>query len=186
MQSICRLASIQFLFLLMVGCSAIPWLGDDAASSIPFDIDAVNAIEISKLINPDTNKFVGGQPTEEQLGMLASAGVQHIVNLRADSEMGDMDERSIVEALGMTYYSLPVDGEQDITLENGQLFRGVLNSIGDQPALLHDGSGGRVGALVAIDAFQQNGGDVEDAISIGRAWGLSGRILPAVRTALTD
>lgn len=185
MQPIYRLLSVQFLFLLVVGCSAIPWGGDESAAAVPFDAAAVNATGISKLINPDTNKFVGGQPDEAQLQQLANAGVQHIVNLRTDAEMGDMDERSIVEALGMSYYSLPIDGEEDITLENGQLFSEILDVIGDESALLHDGSGGRVGAMMAVDA-KLKGSDVEQAVTTGRAWGLSGRILPAVRAAIGE
>lgn len=185
MKTIFRLASVQVLLILMVGCSGMPFSGESVSAPKPFNSAAVEATDIKNLVNPESNKFVGGQPTEDQLKMLADAGMQNIVNLRTADEM-DMDERKIVESLGMSYYSLPIDGQPDITADNAKSLRKILNEVGDESVLMHDGSGGRVGALMAIDHSLQNGSDIEEAVVMGKYWGLSGRIEPAVRTALVD
>lgn len=53
---------------------------------------------------------LSGQPTEDELRMLADAGVKHIVNLGPHDNKGALDdEPASVAALGMVYHYIPVD-----------------------------------------------------------------------------
>lgn len=127
--------------------------------------------EVANLTQPAANRFSSGQPTQDQLAALAAAGVKHIVSLRPASEL-DWDERSVVESLGMTFHNIPVGVPDGINQENAEAFSQVLADIGEEPVLMHCASGNRVGALVALKHAQDTG-DVETAITIGKAWGIT-------------
>ena len=76
-----------------------------------------------------------------------------------------------VEALGMTYLSLPVTGEDAISYDNAARLDRLLADI-DGPVLLHCGSGNRVGALFALREKLHGAAD-EAALEKGRAAGLT-------------
>jgi uncharacterized protein (TIGR01244 family) len=129
--------------------------------------------DIPNAVQPADHLLIGGQPDEAALRAAAAAGIQVVVNLRGESETIDFDEAQLVNQLGMTYVQLPISGASDLTPENVQAFDQLLESIGNQPTLMHCGSGNRVGALYALRAGAA-GADVETALEHGRAHGLTG------------
>ena len=146
------------------------------------DTQQIQQAEILNLTVPEANALASGQPTEEQLRVLAASGVKHIVNLRGADEQ-DWDEAAVVESLGMQYHSIPVVGAEGLSNENAQSLSRLLAEISGEPVLVHCASGNRVGALVAINANQQQGMDIESAITEGKRWGLN-QIEPRVREVL--
>lgn len=166
MPSIRRFVSISILFCLTLGTAAI-------AAQSDVDADVVESAGLRNLKKPESNVYSSGQPDKEQLAALSEAGVKHIVSLRTEGEI-DWDEKAEVESFGMTYHSVPVAGASGINSSNAEALRGVLDSIDDESVLLHCGSGNRVGALMAVDAVEQGGADVEQAIETGKNWGLTG------------
>lgn len=58
----------------------------------------------------DDRITTSGQPTEDQLGLLAALGVRHVINLALHSHEDALeDEAGSVAALGMQYTHIPVD-----------------------------------------------------------------------------
>lgn len=137
--------------------------------------------QVENLSQPEANRFSSAQPTQEQLAALAEAGVKHIVSLRPASEL-DWDERAVVESLGMTYHNVPVSVPDGINQDNANAFSQLLADIGDEPTLMHCASGNRVGAMVALKHGQETG-DVETAVTLGKAWGMT-RLEDMVRNKL--
>mgnify|MGYP003386484109 FL=1 len=141
------------------------------ANSSEINVVDIQQQGIKYLNNPSANIFSSGQPSEQQLKNLSKLGVLHVINLRPKQEQ-QWDEGAYVEALGLQYYNLPVNGAHGITLSNAIQLAATLEKIGDEPVLVHCSSSNRVGALVALNAFHQGEG-IERAIAKGKAWGLT-------------
>jgi len=153
-------------------------------STQPIDFSAVEQAKIKNLRVPSSNRLASGQPTKEQLSVLAETGVKHIVNLRPESEL-DWDEGAFVESLGMQYHNIPVNGVEGITFENARKLSQLLAGLKNKPVLVHCSSGNRVGALKALTVIQSDSLDVEAAVAEGKQWGLT-RLEPTVREILAE
>ena len=114
-----------------------------------------------------------GQPTLETLDEISDAGYGVVIDMRMPGEdRGIDDERAAVEARGMTYITLPIDGRNGITYENASKLNEILADV-DTPAFVHCGSGNRAGAVLALRA-KLNGADDETAVEAGKQTGLTG------------
>jgi len=82
----------------------------------------------------------------------------------------------------MTYHNVPVSVPDGIDQDNANAFSQLLADIGDEPTLMHCASGNRVGAMVALKHAQETG-DVETAVTLGKAWGMT-RLEDMVRNKL--
>jgi len=112
-----------------------------------------------------------GQPDETGLKELAEDGYAAVIDLRAAGEDRGLDEKNIVESLGMDYVPLPIAGRGAISFESAQKLDQILSSY-DKPVLVHCGSSNRVGALFALRE-KLNGADDEDALSFGKSAGMT-------------
>lgn len=140
------------------------------------DIEGVNNLNQS-----EPNIYTGGQP--ESFTEVANAGVKHVVNLRPHSETPEIDEQALVTENGMAYHHLPIQSAQDLNQENVQALDNILKQAGGDTVLVHCASSNRVGALAALRAsWLQNKSD-EQALNVGKAWGLTG-MQPAVEQLL--
>jgi uncharacterized protein (TIGR01244 family) len=155
------LLRLALVLTALVGLAAAP-----AAS-------AETLAELPHRVQPAERLIIGGQPDEAMLREAAAAGVQVVVNLRGAEEPVDFDEARLVTELGMRYVHLPIASAKDLNPENTRAFGELLQSIGDQPTLMHCASGNRVGALHALHAGTTLGADVDTAIEFGRAHGMT-------------
>ncbi len=144
---------------------------------------AVTALDPAQLLlngaEPFPGLITGGQPTLEQLDAASAQGIKTIINLRTpgESEIGQAD----AEARGMAYVAVPI-GSDGLTRENVAAFAAAIEAA-ERPAIVHCGSGNRVGALFALRAHYDDGADIETAVELGKAAGLT-RMEPAVREHL--
>src|SRR5262245_24212392 len=113
-----------------------------------------------------------GQPSSAGLQALAKLGFRTVVNLRREDEDGPKDERSIVEAQGLRYVSVPITAAT-LSREDAQAVRAVLDDPERGPVLLHCTSSNRVGGVWALIQAGR-GMPLEDAIAEGRKAGLTG------------
>jgi uncharacterized protein (TIGR01244 family) len=132
---------------------------------------------------PQANRLVMGQPTPAQLVQARDAGAQHVINARGEGEMDAWNEAQLVRSLGMQYHALPIANTNALDREAVNRFDALLAQIGDQPAVLHCGSGNRIGALYALRAAWLQGASIEEAIGIGKTHGLTS-LEPVVREKL--
>jgi uncharacterized protein (TIGR01244 family) len=143
-------------FLLVLATSAVAD-GDRAAWKYRFE--------------PADGITAAGQPNENGLRELADSGYAAVIDLRTEGEDRGLDEKAVVESLGMDYVSLPIEGRGAISFENAAKLDQILGKY-DQPVLVHCGSSNRVGALFALRE-KMNGADDEDALAFGKSAGMT-------------
>jgi len=152
-------------------------------SGYTLDNDIIEGIS-AKNVQQFTPQFiVGGQPSEHDLVILSKSGIKTVINLRGEGEFNDFDEKSKVEALGMTYITIPISGSSDINLENLTLFSNAI--VNQEEAFVHCASGNRVGAMFALDAHFNGDKNLEEAIAVGKKSGLT-RLETTVRKVIIN
>jgi len=122
---------------------------------------------------PVEGLITAGQPTQEQMDALRSAGVEHFVSLRPTTENGAGWEEALASSEGFAFDRLPISGAGSLTRENVETFAAIMSEVGDQPAVLYCASSNRVGAMLALKAYWIDGEAPEDALEFGLAAGLT-------------
>lgn len=118
--------------------------------------------------------FAAGQPSPAQLASLAAEGVRTVINLRAPTEQVEFDEPSEADRLGLRYVSIPVAGPQDVNTETAARFsRELEDAMRAGGVLIHCASANRAGAMLALDQVLTQNKSVADALTVGRAAGLT-------------
>ena len=112
-----------------------------------------------------------GQPKKDGLMELAEAGYVAVIDLRGADENRGLDEKAVVEALGMEYVSLPIENKAALNFDNAEKLDDILDNY-DKPVLVHCGSSNRAGALLALRQ-KANGAEDEDALAFGRSAGMT-------------
>src|SRR5690606_36013032 len=131
----------------------------------------------------DTGKLLClGQPTREQLLQARDGGCTTVINLRMPGEFVEFDESAVVADLGMRYVHIPVGGADGVTPEAARKFADALRDAGDCQVIAHCATANRVGALVAVAAWQ-DGADADTAIALGKQAGLAS-LEPRVREVI--
>jgi heme/copper-type cytochrome/quinol oxidase subunit 3 len=107
-----------------------------------------------------------------------------VINLRAPWELR-WDERSAVEALGMSYYNVPVTGRSFDPKAFARVEELVSQNRGKE-ILIHCASSTRAGGWLATHLVRERGMSVDDALAVGRRTGISnwGTYLPFWNTAI--
>lgn len=147
--------------------------------------DSPIALALPNMREPQPHRIVSGAISAADLGRLRAAGVKHLIDLRSAEEIQGFDEGAIAAGLGLDYHSIPIKAAQSLTRENVARLDELLKKAGDEPTLVHCGSGNRVGALIALRAAWMNGRSTEVAIAEGKTWGLTS-LEPAVRGLLEN
>lgn len=128
---------------------------------------------VDHIHRPHDQHFSAGQPTAEQFQAFAEQGVRHVVDLRPPEESADINSAAWVSAAGMAYYHIPIAGGGDLNRQHVAVLDTILQRINDEPALLHCASSNRVGAMMALHAVWHQGMDTEEAIQLGKDYGLA-------------
>lgn len=136
------------------------------------DVEAIESANVRNLIKHENNLFTGGQPTTEQLKILAQSGVKHVITLRPAAEL-NWNEGEFVKSLGMQFHAIPISDVDSINSENAAKMSSLLSELEGQAVLLHCKSGNRIGALAAISAKDSEDISIDDAIAQGKRWGLT-------------
>lgn len=141
------------------------------------------AIDLPNACEPEPGLLTGGQPSRACLEAARAAGYRTVVNLRPAGEFKDFDESRVARELGFDYVAIPVAGVTDLDAEAVTALDAVLADPLRRPALIHCGSGNRVGALFAVHACRKRGLGVDEALVLGEKAGLT-KLREAVRAAL--
>ena len=114
--------------------------------------------------------YMAGQPTADDFALLRARGIKTVINYRRQSEF-DLNERAIVEGLGMTYVHYPWNGPDMLTdARLDEMRRQMRDS--ERAILVHCGSANRVGAVWLAYRVLDEGVALETAIAEARAVGL--------------
>lgn len=106
--------------------------------------DIYNWIEINELIT------TSGQPTENQLSLIAASGIEVVINLGLTGQYYSLpDESRTVQSLNMEYNHLPVDFSNP-TQNNFDDFIFMLTIHAEKNVLIHCAKNMRVAVFVAL------------------------------------
>lgn len=123
--------------------------------------------------SPSPGVLVAGRIAEADLERLRAAGIRQVIDLTPDAETPGFDEAAAVRTSGLDYSNLPLGGADDLTRDNVLAFDALMRDA-RQPVLVHCASGNRVGAMAALRAAWVERKPAEEAVAIGKAWGLKG------------
>lgn len=154
--------AIQHLAILL----ALMWSAMLSANET--ELPAITAVG-----SPAESIVTAGGLDADDVERVREAGIRHVIDLRLDEETPDFDEAAAVRDAGVRYSNLPIQGASGLTPENVQAFDTLLRE-SERPVLVHCSSSNRVGAMAALRAAWIEGRTSEEAIEIGREWGLSG------------
>ena len=138
---------------------------------MPVQLDTHGQVE-STLARVGDDVYIAGQPTAAALRSLHERGVTTVVNLRPPDEMAHVpyDEPAAAKALGMTYISLPVRGNEryPFTPETLRRFAEVMRTA-KGGVLLHCTVAWRASHLWAAYLIQERGLPDDSALVNARA-----------------
>jgi uncharacterized protein (TIGR01244 family) len=169
---------LTFITIVLFAFSA--WAGE-GEQGIHVDLDKVVDAGEVKPVDGITS---AGQPNAQALEVFADSGYAVVVDMRGPNEDRGMDDfAGAVEATGMQYIAFPIVGKDAISFETAAELDALLEEI-DGPALLHCGSGNRVGAVLALRESLKGASD-EEALAHGKDAGMT-RLEPVVREVLSE
>jgi uncharacterized protein (TIGR01244 family) len=154
--------------------------GAEAARRTP---EAIAALGVTRVAEPQPGLITAAQPTREQVDGLRTMGYRTFISLRQPSEEGAGWEEVGLVSEGVEFSRIPISGATDLTRENVEALDRLLDAAGDDPVVLYCASSNRVGALLALRAYWLDGADADAALALGRAAGLAG-LEPAVADLL--
>lgn len=134
---------------------------------------------VAEAVSPSPGVVSAGRLKPEDIRPLVDVGIKEVIDLTPDDETPDFNEAHAVRSAGIAYSNLPIRGAADLTRENVIAFDRLVRDA-KQPLLVHCASGNRVGAMAALRAAWVESKSEEDAIAIGKTWGLKG-LEPQVR-----
>lgn len=112
-----------------------------------------------------------GQPTEDELEDVAADGYVAVINIAVMSSDAELQaEARTVQALGMEYYTIPVDWENP-TYSDFDEFSVLMDTLKDKKILVHCAANYRVTAFVSLYGMKKLGLTTEQADEfIGSVW----------------
>jgi uncharacterized protein (TIGR01244 family) len=119
---------------------------------------------------PEPGVMAAGQPTGEQLQLLAEDAYKTVIDLRAPDEPRGYDEVEAAKENGVAYVNIPVTLA---TLDQATIDR-FVNAFGkaQRPVLVHCSTGNRAGALYYAWLVLAKGAAPETALKRAKAAGL--------------
>lgn len=132
-------------------------------------LEAVDVPGIEK-VHTVSGVFLAGQPDEAGFQAAKAGGVRTVINIRHDSEV-EVDEKALVEGLGMIYLHLPWNGAEELTDEVFDRTREMLKTA-EKPILFHCKSANRVGATWLPYRVLDGGLALEAAVEEAKSVGL--------------
>lgn len=164
------LSRVKSFGVAVIACSALLV----SSSTLASDDHIPPALQdVSNIHKPNDRHYSAGQPDEAEFQTFAEHGVQHVVDLRPPEESKDINAPAWVSAAGMAYYHIPIAGADDLTREHVAVLDTILQRIGNEQAVLHCASSNRVGAMMALHGVWYKDMSEDEAIELGKDYGLT-------------
>jgi protein tyrosine phosphatase (PTP) superfamily phosphohydrolase (DUF442 family) len=108
--------------------------------------------------------FSSGMPTPEQIPAIAENGVQVVINLATSKSEGWMqNEKDLVEAQNIAYYSIPVDWENPTMMDLTE-FMNIMDRHKHQKILVHCQANFRATGFIMLYRVNRLGWAEENAL----------------------
>lgn len=158
----CLGASLSAVAAPPASTNAPPSLSSPSDAALPEGFRAVTA-----------QYWVSGYlRSRDEIESLRRLGIQHVISLVPANELPEVDEAGWVKAAELRFHAVPIAGPEDLTRASIETVVAHLHHTGGEKTLIHCASTNRVGAVMALKAAWIDGLPLEDAIAIGRQYGL--------------
>jgi len=118
---------------------------------------------IYNFLKLNDNLFSSGMPTQEQIPSIAENGVQVVINLATSKSEGWIpNEKELMEAQNITYYSIPVDWDNP-TMDDLNKFMDIMDGHMHQKILVHCQANFRATGFIALYRYNRLGWAEENA-----------------------
>lgn len=142
----------------------------DPAAEPPTEVLRAEELGSVRKLHRFGDIYFADQPSAEDLALFQSRGVRTVLDIRHDAETPELDERAIVESLGMRYVYVPWNGPAELNDRVFDELRAVLKDA-ERPLLFHCASANRVGAIWLAYRALDDGIELqaarEEAVTIG-------------------
>lgn len=161
-----------FSFLL-IGCQKEPGSDQPANRKETSRTEKLTKKKIGSLeqLHVIDNQYLSAQPAKSDFQKMKQMGVKTVINLRSAEETPDLNEKELVEGLGMTYHNVPFSSPGELNDEVFAKTRDLLQTV-ERPLLLHCSSANRTGAVWIPYLVLDRGVDLEDAVREAKTIGL--------------
>jgi tyrosine-protein phosphatase SIW14 len=123
--------------------------------------------------NVNSQIYRGAQPTPQGFQQLAHLGIKTVIDLREPGERS-LAEKKIVEAAGMRYVSVPMQGFHTPSTEQITQVLSLFNNSSAGPVFVHCRRGAdRTGTVVACYRISHDGWENTRALAEARSMGMS-------------
>lgn len=141
---------------------------------VPAWAAGVEAPGVPNFHRVDDKVFRGGQPAGKGWNSLAKLGVRTVVDLRRESEHSSEAERRAVEAAGMRYVNVPMNGIVPPRDEQIARILALFESSSAVPVFVHCRRGAdRTGTVIACYRIAHDRWPNEKALQEAKAHGMS-------------
>jgi len=153
----------KHLVLLVLALASMPaWAAGLAAPGVP------NFYQVNDHV------YRGAQPTDEGWKSLAAMGVKTVIDLRRKDEHPTEAEKQAVEAAGMRYVNIPMNGLVAPSHEQISKVMALLDSTKDGPVFVHCRRGAdRTGTVIACYRIAHDGWHHKKALAEAKSAGMS-------------
>jgi tyrosine-protein phosphatase SIW14 len=149
------------LAIIVAGAPGIPAVAQAPQSGPVWEVDE-SRIRIDNFGQVDARFYRGAQPRGGDYADLAALGVKTVIDLQADGH--NYDEAQLVEAVGMTFYRIPMTGHVPPTPDQIATFLDIVNDPAQQPVYIHCKVGRhRTGVMTAIYRMEKDGWTADQA-----------------------
>lgn len=129
----------------------------------PVNAENIDLFELFNYYEYSSDLASSGQPTKEQLPVIANAGISAVINLAPVTSPGAYaDEGERFEALGIDYVHIPVNWEQP-PLTDLKTFLATMDQFSDKRILVHCAANARASLFVYLWRSLKAGHNDEDA-----------------------
>lgn len=136
-----------------------------------------SSISARNFLRINSEVCTSGQPSLEDLSRFKDEGIRAILNLRRLSEDPILaEEEKKARALGLRYFSIPVDSS-NLQEEDADEFLRIVVDEANRPILIHCGSANRVGGFWMIYRVLQDHWSFQEAEEEARRIGLRNPVL---------
>lgn len=175
-----RILLAPFILVLLAGCS------DKIKQDDVKKITRHQVSEMEQLAHVG-NVWISEQPTEEDLVWMRDNAVTMVMDTRGRNEERGFDERAVVVSLGMSYYPIPLETNQDFVIRYFDTTRDVLQNRQGVPTLIHGTSADRAAAVWMVTRVLDDRVDYDIALAEAKIAGLNQEVtLRLVQQYLMD
>lgn len=161
------LVAVSFLLVVPTALAEPAFTPDDVSEPMAWGT-ATRVTQLSRL-------YFADQPDLAGFELARQAGVTTVIDLRAPSER-EWEARAAVESLGLTYYNVPVVGEQ-FDPAAFERIEALVEQHHDETILIHCSSSNRVGGWLAVHLVTRHGLSREEALAVARRAGITKEVI---------